>query len=295
MLTSAGAYRANPAVVGTVQMRASPVQLGMAEQVVSVRQISRDELRNTGRLFGKDDVASQVPRSLGAGSNFTMTFNATKYVATAWEQVHASLPDPNARVPRDVFVQYCIRTSPLSYKNVELYCSYLAYVNSLFDNATAMMLPAQKTDLGKHCFGYAVLMASEFYWGQPADRLCLTGSERPQDQYAQIRSELDLDWSSVAKDSEGRVPFEAFRDYFVAKYSNLLIQETVPCYIAFLKKNFCACLSMMLPKLKDTLGGHCFRYGAMIAGEFYFDAASSAVIGMSTNPRPVLDVLAITK
>lgn len=274
-----------------------PAKQRMTEQVVSRRPISREELQNSGLLIRKTNCATvqsslsaakreyaviEVPAPLGAAAG--TIFNAAKHTSIAWDQVHASLPNPGTRVPRDVFVQYCIRTSPLSFENVELYCSYLAYVNALFDMATAMMLPAKKTDLGKHCFAYGLLLAFEFYWGTPADRLCLASSDRPMDPYSEIRSALDLDWSKVAKDSEGRVKFEAFKSYFVRKYANVLTQGTLLCYEAFLKQTFCSCLSMMLPKLKDSLGGHCFRYGALMAGEFYFNTNSA-----------VLDVLAIAK
>jgi len=43
----------------------------------------------------------------------------------------------------------------------------------------------------------------------------------------------------------------------------------VPSYLDFLDATFTAALRMMLPANKDTIGGHCFRYAALMAREFY--------------------------
>jgi hypothetical protein len=60
-----------------------------------------------------------------------------------------------------------------------------------------------------------------------------------------------------------------------------------------LDKIFDASTAMMLPADKSDLGGHCFRYAALMAGEFYFGAAKKA--SGEECDDPVLDVLTLTK
>merc|ERR1712066_775357 len=80
----------------------------------------------------------------------------------------------------------------------------------------------------------------------------------------------------------------------MGKHAEKLVPETAKFYEAFLEKNFQSALSMMLPQKKSTLGGHCFRYAGLMAGEFYFDAAKDAATGCGCS-APVADVLSITK
>lgn len=149
------------------------------------------------------------------------------------------------------------------------------YANSLFDTGLAMMLPAPKTDLGKHCFGYASLLAPEFYGDKPKDTLALVADKRPLDELSDIRVELDEDWTQVPKDSENRVAQQDFVDYFINKHGSKLTGGRKD-YERFLKQIFKSALAMMLPEEKSTLGGHCFRYGALMAGEFYFGSKPGA-------------------
>ena len=60
------------------------------------------------------------------------------------------------------------------------------------------------------------------------------------------------------------------------KHADKLTVETTKSYEQYLDKLFDACTAMMLPADKKDLGGHCFRYGALMAGEFYFGAAKAA-------------------
>merc|ERR1719277_2349183 len=133
------------------------------------------------------------------------------------------------------------------------------------------MFPSQKNDLGKHCFGYATLLVPEFYCEKPKDSLKLAGEDRPADGLAGIRAGLDEDWTQVRKTPDGRVSMDAFIDHFMEKYKDKLVPGSDKEYKKFLEVNFKSSTNMMLPKQKDTLGGHCFRYGALMAGEFYFD------------------------
>jgi len=225
------------------------------------------------------------------------SIDAWAFVAQGWEAVHANnplLPEPSDRVPRRVFQDYCMNFCPPDVDLNEEWPPFVTYVNALFDAGTSMMLPAQKEDLGKHCFGYASLLVGEFYGPLPQDRLCLNQAYKPDDIYAEVRIMLDEDWAAVEKDADGRVTIDAFINIFFAKYNDFLVNETAPYYQAFLEQLFNTSLSMMLPEEKTTLGGHCFRYAALMAGEFYFDAAKEAM-GLEVTRNPVLDVLGVTK
>jgi len=281
------------------------VPVGVPSMEPTVRAVTREEMIASGRLrvageavqraapapqaapvvqTAAVEVAAVDPEPLGS-------IDAWAEVAQGWEAVHGVLPEPSSRVPRQVFVDYCMNFCPT---DPNLQESFVTYVNALFDTGTALMLPAQKEDLGKHCFGYASLLAGEYYGPQPQDRLCLNQQEKPNDIYAEIRANLDEDWALVEKDEAGRVNINAFINVFFSKFNDLLIQETAPYYQQFLEQVFNTSLTMMLPAQKDTLGGHCFRYGALLAGEFYFDAAKDAVAGCGCQ-SPVLDVLGITQ
>jgi hypothetical protein len=121
-------------------------------------------------------------------------------VAADWDLAHQMLGAPNARVPREVFLEVCLGKWDFPAGSPDLNY-YQEYLNYLFDTATALMLPSQKTDLGKHCFGYATLLAMEFYMGgTPADSLALKADSKPSDRLATVRDELDADWASVPKD-----------------------------------------------------------------------------------------------
>jgi hypothetical protein len=214
-------------------------------------------------------------------------------VAADWDLAHQMLGDPNARVPREVFLEVCLGKWDFPAGSPDLNY-YQEYLNYLFDTATALMLPSQKTDLGKHCFGYATLLAMEFYMGgTPADSLALKADSKPSDRLATVRDELDADWASVPKDVEGRVTYDAFVRYFLSKHASQLAPETQECFEQFLLQDFRSALAMMIPEQKETLGGHCFRYAAMMAGEFYFDAAKEATTGCGCS-APVADILGIT-
>merc|ERR1711924_295998 len=106
--------------------------------------------------------------------------------------------EPSARVPLDAFLGYCLSSVPDACKTIE----YESYLNYIFTTALSLMLPNQKTDLGKHCFGYATILANEFYFdGQPADGLSLKADSKPQDRLAVVRQEMDMDWAAVEKDA----------------------------------------------------------------------------------------------
>jgi len=212
-------------------------------------------------------------------------------VDKAWAKAHETLPDPKARVDYEHFYEAVKHLN----RDDEKHDAFDKFAKQVFRTGTAFMASDWQdwNDLGKHCFSYAYLMANEFYDDKPRDNLGLTlkATERPQDQTEAIRKECDQAWETVQKDGDGRVTWEAFKVFFINKYGENLNSESKPHYENFLKQLFTTNLAMMLPAKKDTLGGHCFRYGALMAGEFYFDAAKGAG-GCGT---PVTDVLGLTK
>lgn len=269
----------------------------MAEAVVDLQrrlEAHRAALDNTAALIqGLEgrvidlEVKAGISKSgrLGASG-----FDPGAEVLAAWLDVHTMLSDAQARVPRNAFVEYCLRMAP---PGTPKRPEYTQYLNELFTTATALMLPSKKNDLGKHCFGYAMMLAGEFYFDKPLDRLSLTKSGA-LDGLQSVRSELDADWASVPKDEvSGRVSLDGFKYYMIMKHGARLTPETQGVYEQFLEQNFRSALSMMLPEQKDTLGGHCFRYASLMAGEFYFDAAKDAFTGCGCS-APVADVLGVT-
>lgn len=163
---------------------------------------------------------------------------------------------------------------------------YLTFLDSVFKSAFSMMLlhpqPSEKyydgmPTLGEHCFKYAGALAGEYYFGgnNGADRLGL--SEVPA---------LTDDWNNATKvpvGGTGRVTLEHFEQLYLTKFASSLTEHTRPKYKQFLSNTFVASFSMMLatPDLASkmyqsggTLGGHCFRYAGLMAGEFYFSGGS---------------------
>lgn len=231
------------------------------------------------------------------GNSCTAPVSPQSSVAHRWAMAHAGKSDQSSRVPRDDFLDVCYEIVDIPDGKED---AFDQYANALFDTGTALMLPAQKTDLGKHCFGYMTLLAPEFYGDKfygdkPKDSLSLAVKKKPDDEFSDVRADFDADWERVPKDATGRVTEDAFVNYFTAKYEmkQKLVPQTKYIYMMFLKQNFKTCLSMMLPEKKSTLGGHCFRYGALVAGEFYFDAAKDAYTGCGCQ-SPVADVLGVT-
>jgi len=210
----------------------------------------------------------------------------------AWGQAHAQLESDSARVPREAFVSTCLANAPqMAPEQRE---AFEAFANDLFDASTGLMLPAQKADLGKHCFSYGYLLSKEFYADKPEDQLSLVAEGRPVDSLQELREQLDSDWAAVRKDDDGRVTLEAFKEQMVSKHAGQLVPESSANFEASLELDFKSALSMMLPAQKTTLGGHCFRYAGLMAGEFYFDAAKDAATGCGCS-APVADVLNCTK
>lgn len=98
--------------------------------------------------------------------------------------------------------------------------AYGAFLAAVFDAGTAMMLPQRKMDLGQHCYSYAHIFAREFYFGgnNGQDILGLQaplGPAQAGTAFGKVHTLVNADFSSVEKDSDGRVTRAAFRRYFL--------------------------------------------------------------------------------
>lgn len=176
---------------------------------------------------------------------------------------------------------------------------YATYLNAVFAASTAMMLPASKTDLGPHCFAYALVLAGEFYHRKGSDNLQLTTdtpAEQDEDRtsilLASVHEGIKNDWNAIlgklrTKEETAnvsRVSQPAFVGYFEEKEhlgENRAQGEKVAAYRAFLNKAWEAGVYMMPgePK-KEDLGRHCFSYAALLVSEFYFSLAPD-LLGMN--------------
>mmetsp|Transcript_78579 Transcript_78579/g.139430 ORF Transcript_78579/g.139430 Transcript_78579/m.139430 type:complete len:225 (-) Transcript_78579:266-940(-) len=211
-------------------------------------------------------------------------FDPKAKVAAGWTKVNKD----QGRVSCEDFASVCIQEMPVPVARREAFTTYLG---SLFEASTAMMLPSVKSNLGKHCFGYGFLLAGEFYADKPRDQLKLAASSKPKDKLKALRAEFDHDWEQVLKDDNGRVTLYGFVNYFLQKHNGKLDGATKGVYTMFLQKTFESCLKMMGDN-KTTLDGHAFRYGDLMAGEFYFAAAKNTLMG-GTSDNSVTDVLGI--
>merc|ERR1711939_790345 len=67
-------------------------------------------------------------------------------------------PTPTAR---EVVLGHGKESTPIEMSNAE---AYDAFVNKVFDMACDMMLPAKRTTLGEHCFRYAAILSSHYFY-----------------------------------------------------------------------------------------------------------------------------------
>jgi len=178
------------------------------------------------------------------------------------------------RVGRDGFVFKFLKQGPL-----ELY--HQSFLEAVFDASVAMMLPKVKADVGRHCYTYGQFLAEEFYGedGSYPDKLKLLNN-----------TNLNGDWQAVPKDQSGRVGPSSFKTFYLEKYMAKLPTLGIrSSYSAYLDKVFIASRMMMLHLPSKfglgTLGGHCFRYAGLLAGEFYFGGAPLDQLGVVQKPR----------
>jgi hypothetical protein len=105
-------------------------------------------------------------------------------------------------------------------------------------------------------------------------------------------------WESVSKTPGGRVDRASFKAQMMATHASKLTSVSRPHFDKFLDRCFAAGTGLMLapgPE-KTDLGKHCFGYCVLLAGEFYFSAASmDAASGTCGCDAPVADVLGLKK
>ena len=95
----------------------------------------------------------------------------------------------------------------------------------------------------------------------------------------ELYEQFGEEWKEVKKNDDHRVERESFCKYLFDKHEHKLSDDaTKGEYKKFLDKNFDCCRALMLPKDKDSLGRHCFTYGNLMAGEFYFAAAEKDMV-----------------
>jgi len=156
--------------------------------------------------------------------------------------------------------------------------------DAVFQMSTAMMLPAQKKDLGRHSFSYGLLFAYEWYSadGSVPDVLGLTKTSSPCDasfpELPAVRKSLEADWTEVSPEGR-RVSKQQFVNHYVKKFEKKLTGNgALASYKKYLAAAFFAGQMAManFPKrvASGTLGAHCFKYAGLLAGEFHFSGRS---------------------
>merc|ERR1711988_268628 len=95
--------------------------------------------------------------------------------------------------------------------------------NALFAAALGLMYPKKKTDLGKHCFGYASLLADEYYEcpAKTPDKLGLLKAPAIGwfDPSKVLRVQLQDDWNFVKKDYESHVDLASFKEILLSRHA----------------------------------------------------------------------------
>ncbi|CAE8607803.1 unnamed protein product [Polarella glacialis] len=221
--------------------------------------------------------------------------DAPALVKSRWQKVHETLPTATARLQRAAFVEFHEAFGRFT-SHQEMYKRFL---NALFDAATALMYPKEKSDLGKHCFGYATLVHDEFDpEGGQADGLGLMASPAITwfDPLKVLRAETESDWARAEKDAKGYVRQEMFEEVLVRRHTAKFggVSAARAAFLHFLGRDFAAC-RLLSGKELPGLDRHAFVYAALLAYEFYFadarDREMSTGCGSST---PVADSFGIT-
>merc|ERR1712070_127504 len=115
----------------------------------------------------------------------------------------------------------------------------------MFKAATGLMLPKDKKDLGKHCFGYSSILVNEYYEGSSEDDApdLLGLLQAPVmdwiDPLKSLRHQLSQDWSK-AKNHEGHCDLDSFRNILRERHARKLggITEATDAYTQFMERLF---------------------------------------------------------
>lgn len=200
--------------------------------------------------------------------------DAPSLVRERWERAHEGEEDASKRVTLEKLLEV-VQAEDAAHK---------AFVEALFSASVGLMLPNKKTDLGKHCFGYATLLNDEYKPGScPSDGLGLLGDRPLPDALRTVREELRADFAAATSGCD-RVTKEAFVTVLFAKHKAKLRSEgpSEEDLKEFLGRVFDA-VALLGGGAAQDLDRHAFTYGAYFAYEFYFKDV------------PVADLFGITK
>ena len=125
----------------------------------------------------------------------------------------------------------------------------------------------------------------------------LKGKGTPSSSVADELSIVKQHWHAAEKTAGGRVDRKAFKAIMLLVHAGKLTEVSRPEFIKLLDRCFDAGTGLMLAPGKPEkvdLGRHCFSYCALLAGEFYFSAASAdPKTGTCGCDAPVADVLGL--
>lgn len=269
--------------LGEDEFRNALLRAGIAESVI-LQVFTAFSATKTGEFDYAEFVKWLYIDSGEAAADANMAMHSediTSECQNAWSEIHTRDDCLMGHdVPRQAFLDQCMKEAAIAGDQVK---DYREYINVLFEVGMAMALPSVKTELSKHEFSYCYIIKNEFYAEDPDDSLGLRANGTPTGFAVPLKESVSADWDGVTKDGDGRVGLEAFKKYFLEKYKGQLSPEVVGSYKTYLEKIFMACCAMMTP-VKHTrppwktraLPDHCFRYGAMLAGEFHFELGAPA-------------------
>lgn len=267
--------------LGEDEFRNALLRGGVAESVI-LQVFNAYSSSKKGAFDYADFVKWLYTESADGGEANTASYPADDYneeVKNAWNEVHTRDDCLMGHdVPRQAFLDQCLKEAAIAGDQVK---DYREYVNCLFDVGCNISLPSLKTELSKHEFSYCYILRNEFYADDPDDLIQIKTSATPKGEAVALRDEVSADWNAVSKDGDGRVGLEVFKKYFLDKYKDKLSSQMGQSYKTFLEAVFKACCCMMTPVKNTrppwknrTLPDHCFRYGALMAGEFHFENGS---------------------
>eukprot|EP00927_Polykrikos_kofoidii_P025355 TRINITY_DN22795_c0_g1_i1.p1 TRINITY_DN22795_c0_g1~~TRINITY_DN22795_c0_g1_i1.p1 ORF type:complete len:876 (-),score=131.52 TRINITY_DN22795_c0_g1_i1:269-2557(-) len=293
------------AAVGTVVHLLASLQQFVAKRWWFESEHERDP--STYETVQPSEVASRpkgvIQQHSQTYGDAVAVYNSTNLVLDLvkqrWVSAHEHLLSKAARVPRDVFVRTMIAERNSAGELVTP--AFNSFLDSMFNAALGLMLPKDKNDLGKHCFGYAGLLVDEYHEGRDRAPDHLGLLKAPVftwfDPIQYLRQELREDWSKVAKDHEKCVSSVSFRAVLLQRHEPKCggIEAARDAYGRFTDRLFEACCRLRGPG-KEKLDQHAFFYGAVFAYEFYFaDARDLEMAQGCGTSTPVADNLGITR
>merc|ERR1712032_1758550 len=150
---------------------------------------------------------------------------------------------------------------------------------------------------GKHCFGYASLVADEYRDNKDKLGLLSPPAIGWFDPMHSLRNDLRTDMTRIDVDNDDKIGRDSFRSVLIRRHEPKFgdVAEAREAFEGFLDRLFDAmCLSGGTDDtcMKRTM----FPYAALLAYEFYFsDARDKALAQGCGSSTPVADNLGITR